>query len=87
MRLHNASAGGNQGGGSRTSNKHLTCDVLRADGTQAYGDYGVDSLTVGLVASCRVRFAGETRVAVESLYPTAGKARITRPWWTPLQSA
>ncbi len=67
----------NQGGGSRTSNNHFTRDVLRADGTKAYVGYGVDSLTVGLVAICRVKFAGETRDAVASLYPTAEEARIT----------
>jgi len=32
----------------------------------------VDSLTVGLVAVCRVKFAGKIRDAVASLYPTAG---------------
>ena len=51
--------------------------MLRADGTKAYVGYGVDSLTVGLVAICRVKFAGETRDAVASLYPTAEEARIT----------
>ncbi len=67
----------NKGGGSRTSNNHFTRDVVRADGTKAYIGYGVDSLTVGLVAMCRVKFAGETRDAVASLYPTAEEARIT----------
>ena len=67
----------NKGGGSRTSNNHFTRDVLRADGTRAYVGYGVDSLTVGLVAVCRVKFAGETRDAVAHLYPTAEEARIT----------
>jgi len=65
------------GGGSRTSNNHFTRDVLRADGTRAYVGYSVDSLTVGLVAVCRVKFAGETRDAVAHLYPTAEEARIT----------
>ncbi len=67
----------NAGGGSRTGNNHFTRDVLRADGTRAYVGYAVDSLTVGLVAICRVKFAGETRDAVASLYPTAEEARIT----------
>jgi hypothetical protein len=67
----------NKGGGSRTSNNHFTRDVLRADGTKAYVGYGVDSLTVALVAICRVKFAGETRDAVAHLYPTAEEARIT----------
>jgi hypothetical protein len=49
----------NKGGGSRTSNNHFTRDVLRDDGTNAYVGYGVDSLTVGLVAVCRVKFDGE----------------------------
>ena len=64
------------GGGSRTSNNHFTRDVLRADGTRAYVGYGVDSLTVGLVAVCRVKFAGESRDAVANLYPTAKEARV-----------
>ncbi len=67
----------NKGGGSRTSNHHFTRDVLRSDGSKAYVGYGVDSLTVGLVAICRVKFAGENRDAVASLYPTAEEARIT----------
>ena len=49
-------------------------------GIEGVGDQGVDiadSLTVGLVAICRVKFVGETRDAVASLYPTAGEARIT----------
>ena len=65
------------GGGSRTSNNHFTRDVLRADGTKAYVGYGVDSLTVALVAVSRVKFAGESRDAVAHLYPTAEEARIT----------
>ncbi len=52
-------------------------EVLRADGTKTYVGYGVDSLTVGLVALCRVKFAGESRDAVAGLYPTAEEARIT----------
>ena len=67
----------NAGGGSRTSNNHFTRDVLRADGTKAYIGYGVDSLTVALVAICDVKFAGATRDAVAQLYPTAEEARIT----------
>jgi hypothetical protein len=35
------------------------------------------ALTVTLVAVCRVKFTGETRDAVASLYPTAEEARIT----------
>lgn len=37
----------------------------------------MDNLTVGLVAVRRVKFAGESRDAVASLYPTAEEARIT----------
>lgn len=66
-----------QGGGSRTSNNHFTRDVRRADGSKACVGYGVDSLTAGLVAICRVKFAGERRDAVAGLYPTAEEARIT----------
>jgi predicted dehydrogenase len=67
----------NAGGGSRTSNNHFTRDVLRTDGTKAYIGYGVDSLTVALVAICDVKFAGASREAVAHLYPTAEEARIT----------
>jgi len=67
----------NQGGGSRTSNNHFTREVTRPDGSHGYIGYGVDSLTVGLVAVCRVKFAQESRDAVAALYPTAEEARIT----------
>lgn len=67
----------NKGGASRTANNHFTRDVARADGTSAYVGYGVDSLTVGLVAVARMKFHGESREAVASLYPTAEEARIT----------
>ncbi|MSU56623.1 MAG: Gfo/Idh/MocA family oxidoreductase [Pedosphaera sp.] len=66
----------NAGGGSRTSNNHFTRDVKRPDGTQACVGYGVDSLTAGLVAICRMKFLGATRDAVAETYPTAEDARI-----------
>src|SRR5437667_244223 len=47
----------NNGGGSRTANSHFTRSVRRADGSEAYVGYGVDSLTVGLAAICRMKFA------------------------------
>lgn len=65
------------GGGSRTSNNHFTRDVKRPDGSKAYVGYGVDSLTVGLVAVCRMKFLHESRDAVASIYPTAEEGRIT----------
>ena len=65
------------GGGSRTANNHFTRDVLRPDGSAAYVGYGVDSLTVGLAAVCRIKFFGATRGSVARLYPTAEEARIT----------
>lgn len=67
----------NAGGGSRTSNNHFTREVERPDGSKGYIGYGVDSLTVGLVAICRVKFANESRDAVAAIYPTAEEARIT----------
>ncbi len=66
----------NQGGGSRTSNNHFTRDVKRPEGSSAYVGYGVDSLTAGLVAVCRMKFRNETREAVAGIYPTAEDARI-----------
>jgi predicted dehydrogenase len=67
----------NQGGGSRTANNHFTRDVKRPDGPPVYIGYGVDSLTVGLAAICRMKFFGATRGSVAGLYPTAEEARIT----------
>ncbi|MEZ0273387.1 MAG: Gfo/Idh/MocA family protein [Roseimicrobium sp.] len=67
----------NNGGGSRTSNNHFTRDVARPDGTRGYLGYGVDSLTVGLAAICRMKYHGASRDDVAELYPTAEEARIT----------
>jgi predicted dehydrogenase len=67
----------NNGGGSRTSNNHFTRDVARADGTKGYIGYGVDSLTVGMAAICRMKFNSASLDEVAPLYPTAEDARIT----------
>jgi len=67
----------NKGGGSRTANNHFTRDVRRPDGSQAYIGYGVDSLTVGLAAVCRMKFFEASREDVSSIYPNAEEARIT----------
>jgi predicted dehydrogenase len=67
----------NQGGGSRTANNHFTREVRRPDGTDACIGYGVDSLTVGLAAICRMKFFGASRESVAEIYPTAEEARIT----------
>jgi predicted dehydrogenase len=67
----------NQGGGSRTANNHFTRDVKRPDGTAGYVGYGIDSLTVGLAAICRMKFFGASRASMAELYPTAEQARIT----------
>jgi predicted dehydrogenase len=67
----------NKGGGSRTANNHFTREVKRPDGSQAYVGYGVDSLTVGLAAICRMKFFGASRESVAGIYPTAEEARIT----------
>lgn len=65
------------GGGSRTSNNHFTRDVPRPDGTAAYVGYGTDSIHVGLLAACRVKFLGESLEQVKPSYPTPEQARIT----------
>jgi predicted dehydrogenase len=66
-----------KGGGSRTANNHFTRDVKRPDNSTAYIGYGIDSLTVGLAAICRVKFFGATRASLADLYPTAEESRIT----------
>src|SRR3954470_7048364 len=58
----------NKGGGSRTANNHFTRDVKKPDGSEAYIGYGVDSLTVGLAAICRMKFFGASRESVASTY-------------------
>jgi hypothetical protein len=67
----------NQDGGSRTANNHFTREVARPDGSQAYIGYGVDSLTVGLVAIARMKFFGAQRQELAGIYPTAEEARVT----------
>jgi predicted dehydrogenase len=66
-----------QGGGSRTANNHFTREVRRPAGSKAYVGYGVDSLTVGLAAICRMKFFGASRESLAAIYPTAEQARIT----------
>ena len=51
--------------------------MRRPDGSPAYVGYGIDSLTVGLAAICRMKFFGASREAVAKLYPTAEESRIT----------
>lgn len=65
------------GGGSRTANTHFTRDVKRPDGSAAYVGYGIDSLTAGLAAICRVKLFGAARASMAGWYPTAEEARIT----------
>jgi len=67
----------NQAGGSRTANNHFTRQVVRPDDSSAYVGYGVDSITVGLAAICRMKFFGATPQSVADIYPTAEEARIT----------
>ena len=67
------------GGGSRTSNNHFTRDVPRTDGTAAYIGYGTDSIYVGLVAACRIKFLG---ASLEEVQPHLSDARspAASPW-------
>ena len=66
----------NKGGGSRTANNHFTREVKRPGGSSACVGYGVDSLTVGLAAICRMKFFGATLDDIATIYPTAEEARI-----------
>jgi predicted dehydrogenase len=66
-----------KGAGSRTANTHFTREVKRPDGSAAYIGYGIDSLTAGLAAICRMKFFNASREAVAEIYPTAEEARIT----------
>lgn len=66
-----------KGAGSRTANNHFTRDVKRPDNSAAYIGYGVDSLTAGLAAICRMKFFNASREDMAKYYPTAEDARIT----------
>jgi predicted dehydrogenase len=65
------------GGGSRSSNNHFTRDVPRVDGTAAYIGYGTDSIYVGLVAACRIKFLGASLAEVSPTFPTPEAGRVT----------
>jgi len=65
------------GGGSRTSNNHFTRDVPRRDGSAAYIGYGTDSIHVGLLAACRIKFLGATLEEVKPTFPTPEEGRVT----------
>jgi hypothetical protein len=67
----------NQDSGSRTANNHFTRAVKRTDASEACIGYGVDSITVGLAAICRMKFFGATRESLSGIYPTAEEARVT----------
>ena len=55
----------------------MTRDVKRPDDSQVYVGYGVDSITVGLVAACRIKFLGESLEDVNGIFPTPEDGRIT----------
>lgn len=65
------------GGGSRTSNNHFTRDVRRPDGSAAYVGYGTDSIHVGVLAACRIKYLGASLDAVKPSFPTPEEGRIT----------
>jgi predicted dehydrogenase len=65
------------GGGSRTSNNHFTRNVGRPDGSAAYIGYGTDSIHVGVLAACRIKFLGASLQDVAPSYPTPEQGRIT----------
>ena len=50
--------------------------MKRPDGSAAYVGYGIDSLTAGLAAICRMKFFSASRASLAELYPTAEDARI-----------
>jgi predicted dehydrogenase len=65
------------GGGSRTSNNHFTRDVRRPDGSAAYVGYGTDSIHVGVLAACRIKYLGASLADVKPTFPTPEEGRIT----------
>lgn len=89
------------GGGSRTSNNHVTRKVLRADGTRAHVGHGVDSPVAALcerrVLSCprsavtdrRYNFVAVRRVkfAGETRYAWRRRAHGVARFFRPLLAA
>ncbi|HEV2391333.1 MAG TPA: Gfo/Idh/MocA family oxidoreductase [Verrucomicrobiae bacterium] len=65
-----------EGRGSRTANTHFIRRVERPDGSSGCVGYGIDSLTAGLAAICRMKFFGASRESLEAIYPTAEQARV-----------
>ena len=73
------------GGGSRTANNHFTRNVKRPDGSAAYVGYGIDSLTAGLAAICRMKFFGASRSSVAEHVPDGG-GRPDRSGYSPCRA-
>ena len=63
--------------GTQTMNNHMTRDVKREDGTQAYVGYGVDSLVVCIEKVAEMKFLGRSLEEVSKGYPNAEEARLS----------
>ena len=63
--------------GTQTMNNHMTRDVRREDGTQAYVGYGVDSLVACIEKVAEMKFLGKSLDDVQRGYPNADEARLS----------
>lgn len=63
--------------GTQTMNNHMTRDVRREDGTQAYVGYGVDSLVVCIEKVAEMKFLGKSLDDIHSAYPNPEEARLS----------
>jgi len=63
--------------GMRTANVHMTRNVQREDGTQAYCGYGVDSVVVCVTKIAQMKFLGASLADLAGTYPDAEEARLS----------
>ena len=63
--------------GMRTANVHMTRNVQREDGSQAYCGYGVDSVVVCITKIAQIKFLGASLGDLAGTYPDADEARLS----------
>lgn len=63
--------------GMHTTNVHMTRNVQREDGTQAYCGYGVDSIVACITKIAQMKFLGATLDDLAGTYPDAVEARLS----------
>lgn len=63
--------------GMRTANVHMTRNIPREDGSQAYCGYGVDSLVVCITKIAQMKFLSVSLADLAGTYPDASQGRLS----------